>query len=464
MTAATARPLLACCAVLAALLAPASAGADEIVADVARDTPISAYGGAVAWSAYDAASQRYALVIRQGEVTAPARAASATRAFDVSLGPDSRGRVVALYSRCRSIDRRCDVYRYDLRTRRESILRSVSSPSFDEAWPTQSRGRIAFVRRARTHVIDGYDHRPDARGRGPVLDCDVPYVKSLASRAASRRLDRSRCGETTGLAIRGETIVQTTDINQGGAGSESDVRVLRAGGGAARILATARGGEGGYSPFQSPSLTSSDVWLARTGLRQEVDQGFLRIDLRSRRLTTVPPNLNLAGRVTRDEHGGFWYLQGPETPFDFHNEPPFCDSRLEPCRLVHASASPFSTTARTLTARVTIPGLDFNQTIDAFATSPPVLSGTLSRAIVRRGVVVGSEPVAGVALMLLRTNFLEDPGPFSPTGLTATTDAAGRWSFTLSTPPPQIVVAVFAPALKVASSVVAIAVAATPSP
>lgn len=443
-------------ALLAALCAPAVASADDAVAELTRATPIAAYGGALAWSDYDAATQRYRLVVRRGDVSSPARARTSARAFDVSLGPDVRGRVVALYTRCRTAargrtaERDCDVYRYDLRTRRESRLGSVSSPAFDEAWPAQWRDRIAVARRASTHVIDGYDHRPDPRGRGPVLPCDIPYVKTLSSRAPSRRLDRSRCGSTVGMAIRGETIVDVTDINQGGAGSESDVRRLRARGGAATILARTAGGEGGYSPFRSPSLSASAVWLTRTGQRDGVQQGFLRIDLRSRRLTTVPANLNLAGRVARDEHGSFWYVQGPEPDFDDNSS---CASPLEPCRLVRASASPFSATPRALLPRLSIAGAG-SHVISAFAADPPVLAGELTRTIVRGGTIAGRQPLPAVALTLLRTPDLTGPGPFTATGLTTTTDPAGRWSFALRQPPPTVALAVLAPSLKVASAVV----------
>jgi hypothetical protein len=443
------RTLLAVC-VVAALAATASAGADEIVTELARDTPIAAYGGALAWSAYDQAADRYALVISRDGVTAPARIARARRAFDVSLGPDSRGRTVALYTRCTSANRGCDVYRYDLRTRRESKVRSVSSPSEDEAWPAQWRGRIAFSRRAETRVVSGFDHRPDPRRRGPVFDCDIPYVKTLASRAPSRRLDRSPCGATAGIAIRGETIVHVSGVSQGGAGSESQVLLLRARGGAARVLARTGGGEGGFSPFVSPNLSASSVWLTRTGQRQGVTPGFVRIDLGSGRLTTIPPNLNLAGRVARDERGRFWYVQGPEPDFDYHAEPPFCTSPLDPCRLVRASASPFSTAPRTLLPRLSID----NGFLFAFATDPPRLIGVLTRAVVRGGAVARREPLAGVAVSLLRTADIARPGPFAATGLTATTDAAGRVVFTLTSPPPEIALAVFAPALEAASIVV----------
>ncbi|HEV7804593.1 MAG TPA: hypothetical protein VGO80_02130 [Solirubrobacteraceae bacterium] len=445
------RSRLGCCAILAALLAAAPAHADDLVADLERDTPISAYGGALAWSGYDAATQRYALMIRRGEVTAPARAATARRPFDVSLGPDQRGRVVALYTRCRTATRGCDVYRYDLRTRRERKLASVSSPSQDEAWPAQWRGRVTFARRARTHVVDGFDHRPDPRRRGPLLSCDIPYVKTLSSRAPSRRLDRSRCGATVGMAIRLDRIIHVTDVNQGGAGSESHVRLLRAGGGAARILLRAAGGEGGYSPFVSPSLSRTAVFLTRTGQRQRVPQGFLRFDLASRELTTITPNLNLAGGIARDERGGFWYVQGPEPNFDFHNDPPFCRSPLEPCRLVRASASPFSSTPRTLLPRVNVLG---GRTFAAFAADPPVLAGDVASRVVRRSDVVGRVPVPGVALALLRSPFEEPPGPFTATGATSTTDEHGRWSFMLASPAPDLALAVHAPAPRIASIVV----------
>jgi len=86
------------------------------------------------------------------------------------------------------------------------------------------------------------------------------------------------------MSIRGDSIVQVTDLDQGGAGSESQVRRLRARGGAARVLARAGGGEGGYSPFSSPSQSASAVWLTRTGFREATPSlVFLRIDLASGR-------------------------------------------------------------------------------------------------------------------------------------------------------------------------------------
>jgi hypothetical protein len=166
----------------------------------------------------------------------------------------------------------------------------------------------------------------------------------------------------------------------------------------------------------------------------------------------VPANLNLAGRVARDEHGGFWYVQGPEPDFDDNSS---CASQLEPCRLVRASASPFSATPRALLPRLSIAGAG-SHVISASAADPPVLAGELTRTIVRGGAIAGREPLPAVALTLLRTPDLSAPGPFIATGLTTTTDVAGRWSFALLQPPPTVVLAVLAPSLRVASAVVEI--------
>ena len=143
MTSMPRRSLFPLYAALAALVAPAAASADAVVTELTRDTPIAAYGGVVAWSGYDAATGRYRLVIRRGDQAAPVPIADSRRAFDVSLGPDARGRVVALYTRCRTPNHGCDVYRYDVGARSERKVAAVSSTTRDEAWPVQWGDRLA---------------------------------------------------------------------------------------------------------------------------------------------------------------------------------------------------------------------------------------------------------------------------------------------------------------------------------
>jgi hypothetical protein len=460
---------LGLCAAASMSLVPAAARADDVVATLRAPTPIAAYGGVLAWSDYDPATARYRLAIQRAGAAKLAPIAGAAQRFDVSLGPDVRGRVVALYTRCatpaapprRATD--CDVYRCDVASGRERKLASVSSPRFHEAWPVQWRGNVAFARRA-TAYVRAYNLRPLRGGKrknATRLDCDVPYVQAIATHRPSHRLDRGRCGVTTGMAVRRGTIVQTTSQDQGGAGSETQVRLLHAGGGTVRVLARAGGGEGGYSPFASPSLSAADVWLTRTGNR--APHNFLRIHLASRRMTEIVPHVPLAGGLARDERGSFWYVQAPE-PDDQgeigcrRQESPQAPL-LQPCRLVRASASPFSATQRTLTARLTLSRPASGRLFGLF-TDDLALAGRPTRDVVQRDAIVRREPVAGADLELLGRPSLYGDGPFTGRLATARTDASGNWVIALATPPPQAGLVVFARALGLATSPVDLIVSA----
>ena len=163
------------------------AHADATVTELARDTPIAAYGGALAWSAYDAPGGPISAhdPARRGD----GRSAGAERAARVRRQPRAglpragRRAVHALSRGGAQGDSGAPVRRLplDLRTRSERRLASVSSPSFDEVWPAQWRGRVAFARRGRTRVVSGYDHRPEPRRSGQ---------SSTATSRTSRRCRR----------------------------------------------------------------------------------------------------------------------------------------------------------------------------------------------------------------------------------------------------------------------------------
>jgi hypothetical protein len=71
--------------------------------------------------------------------------------FDVDLGPDARGRPVAVYSRCPGERENalpvggCDVYRLSLIGGREHKLRRVSTSRASEYAPTIWRGNVAYA-------------------------------------------------------------------------------------------------------------------------------------------------------------------------------------------------------------------------------------------------------------------------------------------------------------------------------
>lgn len=410
-------------ALIAAAAAATPALADDVVADdLTRDTPIAARSGVLAWSHFDAATGRYRLMLKGAGAAAQAPIAGSLQPFDVSLGNDRRGRLVALYTRCATAKgKRCDVYRYDVRSGAEQKVKSVSGPSEDEAWPVQAGDLLAFARR-----------RPfGASKRAEIRDCDLIFIKRLSSRAPSRRLDRGACSRTTGLSIRGTRIVQVTFGSPPGTRFASQVRLLSARGGAVKVLARQSSGEES-NRFESPSQSATSIWLTRTGVHPT--HSFVRLDIASRRLTEVPARVGLSGSFARDEkQGTFFYV---ETPERFAQD--CSDAGSAPCRLTRAGPSPFSSAERVLTPVMTI-----SSSANAGKSiwgDPFTVSGRLTRTVVRRGVMLRANPLAGTIVRLLRR--VEDPSQpgglregFQPTNLVAVTGADGGWSIPIALPP-----------------------------
>lgn len=91
--------VLASCA-LAQLPAASLAYADQVIAHEQRPTPISAHGGRVAWSSYQAATGEFDLLTQADGATSTVPIAARDEAFDIDLGENSEGQTVAAYSRC----------------------------------------------------------------------------------------------------------------------------------------------------------------------------------------------------------------------------------------------------------------------------------------------------------------------------------------------------------------------------
>jgi hypothetical protein len=140
-------------AVAAAALSAPGAHADTILSTEPSPPKLSAAGGAAAWSTYDHTVGAWFLVTRQAGVVERASVAPRSVPFDVDLGRDDSGRLVAAYSRCDRepdiappLGRGCDVYAYDLASRVERRLRGPSSDAASEYMPSMAAGRIAFGR------------------------------------------------------------------------------------------------------------------------------------------------------------------------------------------------------------------------------------------------------------------------------------------------------------------------------
>ncbi|HEX5618251.1 MAG TPA: hypothetical protein VFX51_07510, partial [Solirubrobacteraceae bacterium] len=158
------RDLTAATAVALLVAAAPAAAADTEIATLPSQTALDALDGHVLWSVQDNGAWR--LVDYSNGAARPLPVATSTSPFDVDLGHDTRGRLVAVYSRCRAALREdgsnfgrrgCDIFRFDFATARETKVKSVSSRR-DDYEPTFWHARIAFVRatgtRERMYIRD----------------------------------------------------------------------------------------------------------------------------------------------------------------------------------------------------------------------------------------------------------------------------------------------------------------------
>ena len=138
-----------------------SAKADSSVVDLPVATPISGYGRALAWSTFDAADKRFRLMAMVDGKTVAVRVRPREVPFDVDLGPDAHGDLVAVYSRCRSEDNPsvgdpraqfvpsvatgCVLWRYDFASKRETRLRGVARRGSSEYLPAIWKDTVAFA-------------------------------------------------------------------------------------------------------------------------------------------------------------------------------------------------------------------------------------------------------------------------------------------------------------------------------
>jgi hypothetical protein len=250
------RRLIGLTLALTALGAAPAHAADEARLD--RSSPIAAYGGRLAWSAYDAATKQYALVTRSGGVTTPVPVPERGVPFDVDLGPSASGSTVAAYSRCHveappaERARGCDVYVYDFATTTESRIASASAPDANESWPSVWRGTIAFAR--------DYDAKP---GLGYL------YTRSLAGSRPSTRMPggaRSTCdrcnplpgSKAAQLDLYGKRLGFTWTYLHNGEGLDSEIRLDTIGGSHQRVAHQAGGGltqvQLGWPAFEAGQL------------------------------------------------------------------------------------------------------------------------------------------------------------------------------------------------------------------
>lgn len=163
--------LLGITAVSLACVSSAPAAGTSL-ASLNADSPISARGGWVVWSAPSAAGWR--LIARHAGAVGPLPVAPRPQPFDVALGTDRQGRAVATYSRCALTPtnslatfeqrpyvsdliatwggRDCHVYALDLASGRERAAAIPHPRGTSDTFPSMWHGRIAFARYEPQHL------------------------------------------------------------------------------------------------------------------------------------------------------------------------------------------------------------------------------------------------------------------------------------------------------------------------
>jgi hypothetical protein len=399
------RQLLPAALALAALatIAAAPAAADQAVAELGRESPVAGYAGWEGWSQYDADSGRYALTLRAPDGTVkPAPLSPSSKRWDFSLGPDANGAVVAIYRKCTSSG--CDVRRLYVTTGRDQALSSVSSPTYNEATPAIWRSTVVFTRR--------------------VNGCDVPYVKTLGSSAASRRLLKSKCLQTPAgqASIMGTRIaissVDLSGTDANGAGRKvSELRKYSATSSGSTVLLSATFGEE-TNLFGRVAQDSNYAYTVRYGVHPT--NTFVRVSWSGGKPQEVDAFRTITGGFAKPAANTSLYVEqqgGDDAP---------CDGTTEvPCRLVFSPYVPFTGIQRTLTPQLTVAYQGQPQ-----AGQPLTFSGQLTQQVVSGDSVVSTSALPGVPVALLhRTG--SSPESFEPTGLTGVTGADGTYSIVL---------------------------------
>jgi hypothetical protein len=193
------RVALLVCGALVGLLAFASSGSAAVtqLGSLTADSPIAASDGWVVWSAQS--PDGWQLTAWHAGVVTTLPVATRPEPFDVSLGTDAQGRMVATYSRCAVTPsdsygdtvpawsgRDCRVYVLELASGQEHAAPIPHPAGVSDTFPSMWRGRIAFARYEPAH--------PDAAQ----IELWTPGSSTLRTLPAGPM--PTRCPITTGCA------------------------------------------------------------------------------------------------------------------------------------------------------------------------------------------------------------------------------------------------------------------------
>jgi hypothetical protein len=266
-------------AMLAVSAGPAAA-ADTEIATLPSQSSIDALDGHVLWSVHDDTAKAWRLLDYSDGVQLPLAVATSASPFDVDLGHDQKGRLVAVYSRCRAAleenganfgHRGCDIFRYDFASARETKVRAVSS-RLDDYEPTVWHRRIAFLR--------AYPRRAGVR--------EQMYIRDLSARRARPLRGGRGLASPRDLDLRS----RTTAVRWAHEFSE-DVRLTFAGRDVRTLLATPGSGAAAqqYATLHPTFADAHTVYWGLTSTTPDWGEVWRR-DVRTRRIEHATTRIN----------------------------------------------------------------------------------------------------------------------------------------------------------------------------
>lgn len=255
--------------VLGAGVGAGSAQAATVLAREWAPSKVSHFGGMTAWSRLDPRTGQYRLVVHDGEREHVPLIRPRSVPFDVDLGPDRRGDVVATYSRCKSEPRRgdgssplpvwatgrgCDLFLYSLKpgsARVETTIRGASTDESSEFLPSIWRGQVASSR--------VYERREGRRGTLPYL-----YVRELESSERSARQPGGARGQSglpgpTALDLYGRRLGFAWVHRREGEAERSEIRLDTLGAGH-RVVAWVKDFARTDFALLTPSLDRGEIF------------------------------------------------------------------------------------------------------------------------------------------------------------------------------------------------------------
>ncbi|HTQ68798.1 MAG TPA: hypothetical protein VMI13_08920 [Solirubrobacteraceae bacterium] len=156
-----------------ALSSVETAAADTVLASGLPQAPrVSADGQTLAWSEYDRSASNWRLTVSSSGITRTLPIAPSPVPFDVDLGDNGHGALVAAYARCSKPSAsgrpaRCRLYDYDFTTETEHPIAVANAAGASQFLPSMAAGRVAFAR-----VKEG---RPEGPGNPQRI-----YLENLA--------------------------------------------------------------------------------------------------------------------------------------------------------------------------------------------------------------------------------------------------------------------------------------------